>query len=139
MNRQPDYRTDLYSLGVTFYEVLSGKLPFTSEDVIEVIYAHIAVPPKSIVGIPDKLNELLRYLLAKNPEDRYQSAYGLKEDLLKIQAAVYAGNALDPITLRANDISSVTGLSEKLYGREEEISQLETRPLPRHVATNVAS
>ncbi len=85
MNRGIDYRTDFYSLGVTFFELLTGILPFTSTDSIELVYAHIAKEPPKIhqlnSNIPPILSEIVSNLMAKNAEDRYQSALGLKHDL----------------------------------------------------------
>ncbi|HBE34891.1 MAG TPA: serine/threonine protein kinase, partial [Cyanobacteria bacterium UBA11368] len=77
MNRAIDYRTDFYSLGVTFYEILTGKLPFTTTDPMELVYCHIAkqpVPPKEVAEIPEPVSDIVMKLLAKNAEDRYQSA-----------------------------------------------------------------
>ena len=88
MNRIIDYRTDYYSLGVTFYEMLTGRLPFQTEDPVELIHCHFAVtptPPESLrMGIPKPLSDIVMKLLAKNAEDRYQSAYGIIQDLEQI-------------------------------------------------------
>jgi serine/threonine protein kinase len=85
MNRQVDYRTDLYSLGVILYELFTGQLPFESSDALEMIHAHIArqpQPPHQInAGIPSQVSGIILKLLAKNAEDRYQTAYGLQADL----------------------------------------------------------
>lgn len=86
MNRGIDYRSDFYSLGVTFFELLSGQLPFTSHDPMELLHCHIAKQPDSICNlnpeIPLMLGEIICKLMAKNAEDRYQSATGLKYDLV---------------------------------------------------------
>ena len=84
MNRGIDYRSDFYSLGVTFYELLTGTVPFARNDPLELIHAHIAQIPKPIVSdrIPEVLSEIVLKLMAKNAEDRYQSALGLKYDLV---------------------------------------------------------
>ena len=85
MNRGIDYRTDFYSLGVTFYELLTGKLPFQSEDAMELVHCHIAKTAPLIhevnSKIPSIFSEIVSKLMAKNPEDRYYSALGLKYDL----------------------------------------------------------
>jgi serine/threonine protein kinase len=80
MNRAMDYRTDFYSLGVTFYELLTGTLPFTSRDAMELVHAHIARQPRSPhsvnLSLPLAVSQIVMKLLAKNAEDRYQSAMG---------------------------------------------------------------
>jgi serine/threonine protein kinase len=85
MNRATDYRTDFYSLGVTFYELLTGRLPFDSTDALELIHWHIAktpLPPSEVdPKIPEPLSGIVMKLLAKTAEDRYQSAFGLRADL----------------------------------------------------------
>lgn len=85
MNRAIDYRTDFYSLGVTLYELLTGQPPFRGADPLEMIHNHIAKPPRPPrelkPDIPPALSEIILKLLAKNAEDRYLSAYGLKADL----------------------------------------------------------
>ena len=85
MNRCLDYRTDFYSLGITFYEMLAGQLPFVAEDPLELIHCHIAKQPVSLQvlmpEIPPAVSEIVMKLMAKTAEDRYQSAYGIKADL----------------------------------------------------------
>ncbi|MEM7552715.1 MAG: ATP-binding protein [Cyanobacteria bacterium P01_A01_bin.84] len=86
MNREIDYRSDFYSLGITFYEILSGQLPFNCDDPIELIHCHVAKAPPSLADtqkIPQVLSDIVLKLMAKNVEDRYQSASGLKYDLEK--------------------------------------------------------
>src|SRR5919202_2518798 len=85
MNRSLDYRTDFYSLGITFYELLTGRLPFETTDAIELVHSHIAkqpIPPHEInPKIPKAVSDIVMKLLAKTAEERYQSAWGLKSDL----------------------------------------------------------
>ncbi|MGK7923913.1 MAG: AAA family ATPase [Spirulina sp.] len=132
MNRGLDYRTDFYSLGVTFYELLTGQLPFNSQDPLELVHAHIAkLPqftqfqiPNSKFQIPSILQEIVLKLIAKNAEDRYQSAYGLKVDLeYCLQQLTETGNIV-PFPLAREDISDRLQIPQKLYGREKEITIL---------------
>jgi len=87
INRSVDYRTDLYSLGVTFYELLTGFVPFMTTDVMELVHCHIAKIPAPInevnTHVPSIISDIVMKLMAKNAEDRYQSAFGLKADLEK--------------------------------------------------------
>lgn len=123
MNRTVDQRSDLYSLGATFYEMLTGQKPFTFADPMELVYAHLArdpKPPHTVnTQIPDILSKLVLKLLSKDPEDRYQSAEGLKHDLQKIQETIPT-----EFSLGEQDFSGKLHISEKLYGREQEIQQL---------------
>jgi len=125
MNRSVDYRTDLYALGVIFYQVLANQLPFISSDSMALVYAHIAempAPPKEInPEIPNLISELILKLLAKNPEDRYQSALGIAHDLTKYLTCLEQGDNNPNFSLAKNDFSGKLQIPEKLYGREKEI------------------
>jgi predicted ATPase/GAF domain-containing protein len=128
MNRALDYRTDLYSLGVTCYELLTGQLPFISADPLEVVHGHLAKRPVPVAEvnpqIPPMLSEVVMKLMAKNAEDRYQSAFGLKYDLEQILANLTDLADLSGFKLAQHDFSTHFHLPQKLYGREEELRQL---------------
>ncbi|EQA47181.1 AAA ATPase domain protein [Leptospira broomii serovar Hurstbridge str. 5399] len=132
MNRSIDYRSDFYSLGATFYEMLTGELLFETTNSMELIHYHIAkipIPPherKRGRNIPENLSKVTMKLLAKNAEDRYQSIFGIKADLEKCLAeldgtAVSDGSEFIPGKF---DISERFQISQKLYGREEELEKL---------------
>ncbi|MES0489477.1 MAG: ATP-binding sensor histidine kinase [Leptospirales bacterium] len=122
INRAVDYYCDLYSLGVIFYELLTGNLPFHSDDPLELIHAHLAVipkPPHKVdVKIPIIISNIIMKLLAKNAEDRYQSAFGLCHDLEK------CNQDLKEFSLGSQDYSRKLQISGKLYGRNNEINTL---------------
>ncbi|HBB31776.1 MAG TPA: serine/threonine protein kinase [Cyanobacteria bacterium UBA9273] len=128
MNRAIDYRTDFYSLGVTFYEMLVGTLPFTSCDPLELVYCHIAqipVPPHQLnLQIPPVLSSIVMKLLAKNGEDRYQSAAGLKADLEKCLAQLQTKGEIADFVPGELDKSGQLAIPQKLYGREREVKEL---------------
>ncbi|WP_392535078.1 AAA family ATPase [Nostoc sp. C117] len=128
MNRGIDYRTDFYSLGVTFFELLTGHLPFTATDSMELVYSHIAkeAPKASQVNskIPPILSEIISKLMAKNAEDRYQSALGLKYDLEKCKQQWQETGNIDSFELATRDISDRFLIPEKLYGRQREVETL---------------
>ena len=127
MNRQVDHRSDYYSLGVMFYEMLTTRLPFESESTMDVIYGHIArVPPAPSAiqpELPQVLSDIVQKLLAKNAEDRYQSLEGLSADLRRCVDGLSNG-ALVRFPLGRDDISDRLQMPQKLYGREEEAAQL---------------
>ncbi len=128
MNRAVDYRSDFYSLGVTFYQLLTGLLPFTAVDPLALIHAHIArqpIAPHNLTPpIPQPLSDIVMRLLAKNAEDRYQSAYGLKADLEACRYQWQTAGTLHPFALGQKDTSSRFQLSQQLYGRETEIQAI---------------
>ncbi|MEG4338364.1 AAA family ATPase [Microcoleus sp. D3_18_C2] len=127
MNRSLDYRTDFYSLGVTFYELLTNQLPFESVDALELVHCHIAQQPNSPhkinPSIPLSLSEIVIKLMAKNAEYRYQSAWGIKADLKTCLAQLINGK-FQSFLLGYQDISPKLQLPQKLYGRESQIESL---------------
>jgi PAS domain S-box-containing protein len=127
MNRSIDARSDLYSLGVTFYQMLTGRLPFTAVDPLEWIHAHIArrpIPPDDYAAVPEVLSRLTLKLLAKNAEERYQTAAGLESDLRRCMAEWEIHGRIDPFPLGAQDVPDRLLMPETLYGREREIDAL---------------
>lgn len=128
MNRSTDSRSDLYALGITFYQMLTGKLPFAASDPMEWVHCHVALQPeppsRREAAIPEALSNIVMKLMAKNAEDRYQTAAGLEVDLERCAAEWGERGSIAPFPLGAHDIPDRLLIPEKLYGREREVETL---------------
>ena len=124
ISRVPDQRSDFYSLGVVFYRLLTGRLPFACSEPQEFIHAHIARVPVAPVQLkpelPGMLSELVMKLLAKNAEDRYQGAAGLAADLQRCRKEMEEKGSIDRFPLGRHDVAEKFQFPQKLYGREKE-------------------
>ncbi len=128
MNRRLDYRTDFYSLGVVFYQLLTGRLPFVGDDPLEMMHSHIAKRPSTShelrPEIPEQISAIVNRLLEKNAEDRYQSAFGLVHDLKRCAELLVKSGSIDRFELGKSDYTGGFLIPQKLYGREDEINIL---------------
>ncbi len=128
MNRPLDYRCDLYSLGCTFYELLTRRRPFRSEDPMEVVHAHIAIeptPPHEIdPTVPTMLSAITLKLMAKTADGRYQSAHGLMRDLQRCRQQVAELGGIEPFEIGTEDVYARFVLPQKLYGRSNQVHDL---------------
>ncbi len=128
MNRSTDTRSDLYSLGVTFYQMLTGCLPFAAGDPMGWVYCHIArkpLPPaQRLTTVPAPVSAIVMKLLAKTPEERYQTAAGLEKDLRRCLAAWEAQGRIEEFPLARHDAPELLLIPEKLYGRARETETL---------------
>lgn len=128
MNRAMDYRTDFYSLGVTFYELLTGRLPFTANDILELVHAHIAKMPTPVdqlnPTIPAAVAAIIAKLMGKTAEERYQSAAGLQADLETCQHMLHEAGTITSFPLGRHDFSARLQISQKLYNRASQIEKL---------------
>ncbi|MEH2259534.1 AAA family ATPase [Nostoc sp.] len=128
MNRGIDHRSDLYSLGITFYEMLTGQLPFQGKDPLEWVHCHIAKSPPSPKklnsDIPQMLCDIIIKLLSKVAEQRYQSALGLQFDLERCLKQLEITGQIQSFVLGEQDISERFQIPQKLYGQEPEIAKI---------------
>ena len=128
MNCPVDYRSDLYSLGVTFYQMLTGRVPFISKDPMEIINAQIArspIPPHpENPAVPPAVSGIVMKLLAKAPQERYQNSAGLLADLRECRHRLHSTGRIEPFTLASQDISTRFIIPQLLVGREAELAHL---------------
>lgn len=128
MAREIDFRTDFYSLGVTFYKMLTGLLPLQGENEIELAYSHIAKEPlyPHVINdkIPEMVSNIIMKLLSKDPENRYKNAYGLKNDLVRCMVELDEKGYIEQFKLGEKDITNKLNFSEKLYGRDRDINKV---------------
>ncbi|HEY9596601.1 MAG TPA: serine/threonine-protein kinase PknK, partial [Cyanophyceae cyanobacterium] len=128
MNRSIDYSTDFYSLGATFYKLLTQRLLFETSDPLELVHCHIAKQPMPLhevnPNIPRPLSNIVMKLLAKTSEERYQSALGLKADLEECLTQLQQTGQISEFPLARHDCSNRFQIPQKLYGRESEIETL---------------
>ncbi len=128
MNRAVDYRSDYYSLGVTLYQALSGRLPFQGDDPAELVHAHIAQAPPplhEVASVPEIVSRLVGKLLAKNAEDRYQSSIGIQDDLQTCIDMLSSSGKISTFELARTDMLESFRVPQKLYGREDDLDLLD--------------
>lgn len=128
MNRNLDYRTDLYSLGITFYQMLTGQLPFMAKDVLEWIYCKLVLNPRALFTVSSKIpkvvSDIIMKLMEKLPENRYQSMHGLIWDLTRCLDQLEKHLRIEWFELGQKDVSEKLNISQVVYGRENEIQLL---------------
>ncbi|MGZ8338066.1 MAG: EAL domain-containing protein [Telluria sp.] len=128
MHRRLDARSDCYSLGVIFYQLLTGSLPFEASDALGWIHAHLAripQPPRDRhAGVPATLSDIVLKMLEKSPERRYQRTSGLKADLDQCWQQWIAAGAISPFAIGRYDVAGSLGAVHRLYGRNKELAAM---------------
>mgnify|MGYP000937134844 FL=1 len=128
LNLGVDYRSDYYSLGVILYQIFTGRLPFESDDPLELVHCHIAikpVPPSTvIVKIPEPVSEIILKLMEKNPDSRYQSAPGILFDLEFCRDQLLSRGEVGSFRIGSRDVPEKLAISSRIYGRRDETAQI---------------
>lgn len=129
MNRNPDCRSDLYTLGTSMYELACGKLPFASHDPAELIHCHLAMRPSPLAmlnpAVPGILSEMINRLMAKDADERYQTARGVLADLQACQGLLSSRGKISSFPLGRRDLSGKLLLNRGLFGRKRQLDELE--------------
>ncbi|MCK5360288.1 MAG: serine/threonine-protein kinase PknK, partial [Gammaproteobacteria bacterium] len=129
MNRDVDYRSDYYLLGVTLFELLTGKLPFAASNTLEWVHRHISQSPPMAhevnSEVPEQVSQIILKLMSKNAEDRYQSTYGLITDFERCRDEIERNGIITCFELGKADVSRRFQISQQLYGRDKEMEQIE--------------